>query len=111
MVRQGSLIPATHDVEGFLFREGFVTPDEELDLLERIRSLEFHEMKMRGVVARRRVIHYFPVTAWVAEPPRDDASRTDTGDDDMSKVPVYLPLLELYESAPSSTGLAGLRLS
>ena len=31
---------------------------DEAALLDLIRGLEFHEMKMRGVVARRRVIHY-----------------------------------------------------
>ena len=58
MLRQGSLLPATAEIEGFLLREAFITPDAELDLLACIRSLEFNEMKMRGVVARRRVIHY-----------------------------------------------------
>ncbi len=58
MERQGSLISTNSRIEGFLLREAFITPDEELGLLERVRSLEFHEMKMRGVVARRRVIHY-----------------------------------------------------
>ena len=45
-------------VEGLRFQPEFITADDELDLLNRIRSLEFHEMKMRGVVAKRRVIHY-----------------------------------------------------
>ena len=58
MARQGSLLDSGLQIEGLLYREDFVTPDEELDLLDRIRSLEFNEMKMRGVVARRRVIHY-----------------------------------------------------
>lgn len=58
MARQGSLIDPQPEIEGLLFREEFITPEEESDLLGRIRSLDFHEMKMRGVVARRRVIHY-----------------------------------------------------
>ena len=58
MPQQGSLIPAAPDIDGFLYREDFITGSEELTLLDCIRSLEFHEMKMRGVVARRRVIHY-----------------------------------------------------
>ena len=58
MARQGSLIPSTPEIEGFLYRDEFITAGEELDLLNRIRSLDFHEMKMRGVIARRRVIHY-----------------------------------------------------
>jgi alkylated DNA repair dioxygenase AlkB len=58
MPRQGSLVESGSQVEGFLYQEDFITPDEELDLLDRIRSLDFHHMKMRGVVSRRRVIHY-----------------------------------------------------
>ena len=58
MARQGSLLDSEAPIEGLIFREAFITPDEELTLLDRIRTLEFHEMKMRGVVARRRVIHY-----------------------------------------------------
>lgn len=58
MARQPSLISLTPLVEGLRFEEDFITRDEELSLLDRIRSLEFQEMKMRGVVARRRVLHY-----------------------------------------------------
>ena len=58
MALQGSLLGSGPEIEGLLFRESFITLDEELDLLDRIRSLDFHQMKMRGVVARRRVIHY-----------------------------------------------------
>ena len=58
MALQGSLLGSGPKIEGLLFRENFITPEEELDLLNRIRSLDFHQMKMRGVIARRRVIHY-----------------------------------------------------
>ena len=58
MARQGSLPGLDPGTEGFLYRAAFITPDEEVALLDRIRALEFHDMKMRGVVARRRVIHY-----------------------------------------------------
>jgi alkylated DNA repair protein (DNA oxidative demethylase) len=58
MARQGSLLGSDTPIEGLIFQEAFITPEEELTLLERIRTLDFHEMKMRGVVARRRVIHY-----------------------------------------------------
>ena len=58
MAQQGSLLDAETPIEGLIFREAFITPEEELTLLDRIRTLDFHEMKMRGVVARRRVIHY-----------------------------------------------------
>jgi len=55
---QGSLIESGPEMEGFLYREEFITREEETGLLNRIRSLDFHQMTMRGVVARRRVIHY-----------------------------------------------------
>lgn len=45
-------------VEGFQYRPDFITVEEEAALLEHIRTLEFHQMKMRGVVAKRRVLHY-----------------------------------------------------
>jgi alkylated DNA repair protein (DNA oxidative demethylase) len=58
MPRQRSLLDLETPIEGFIFRHEFITPGEELALLDRIRPLDFHEMKMRGGVARRRVIHY-----------------------------------------------------
>jgi DNA oxidative demethylase len=45
-------------VEGFEYRAEFITVAEEVALLERIGTLEFQAMKMRGVLARRRVLHY-----------------------------------------------------
>lgn len=44
--------------EGFRHADDFLCRDEEASLLDRFRTLEFHEMKMRGVTARRRVIQY-----------------------------------------------------
>jgi DNA oxidative demethylase len=58
MERQSSLFASGSEPEGFVFRESFITRGEEVDLLARLGSMEFHEMKMRGVVAKRRVIHY-----------------------------------------------------
>ena len=58
MARQPSLLDPQPAIEGFKLDERFITAGEELALLARIRPLEFHEMKMRGVVARRRVLHY-----------------------------------------------------
>jgi alkylated DNA repair protein (DNA oxidative demethylase) len=58
MPRQRSLLDLETPIEGLIFRHEFITPGEELALLDRIRTLDFREMKMRGVVARRRVIHY-----------------------------------------------------
>ena len=58
MARQRSLLDTEPAIEGFRFNPQLITPQEESDLLECIRALDFHEMKMRGVVARRRVLHY-----------------------------------------------------
>ena len=58
MARQASLIDAAAIVEGFRYQPGFLDASEEAALLEEIRGLEFHEMRMRGVTARRRVIQY-----------------------------------------------------
>jgi alkylated DNA repair dioxygenase AlkB len=58
MARQGSLLGSPSAAEGFLYHDEFITPGEQSGLLERIRSLEFQQMQMRGVVAKRRVIHY-----------------------------------------------------
>ena len=44
--------------EGFIYRPHFLTSAEQQALLDQIRSLEFHEVRMHGVVARRRVIQY-----------------------------------------------------
>jgi alkylated DNA repair protein (DNA oxidative demethylase) len=58
MARQVPLPGTEGLIEGLKFDPSFITPAEELQLLQHIQSLEFHEMKMRGVVARRRVLHY-----------------------------------------------------
>jgi alkylated DNA repair dioxygenase AlkB len=58
MARQGSLLDTGLDISGLRFREELITPAEESSLLERIRPLDFHEMRMRGVAAKRRVLHF-----------------------------------------------------
>jgi alkylated DNA repair dioxygenase AlkB len=44
--------------EGFRLQEEFLDPSEEADLIARFRAMEFHEVRMRGVAARRRVVQY-----------------------------------------------------
>ena len=44
--------------EGFVYRADFITSADEAALLQEIAALEFQQMKMRGVIAKRRVIHY-----------------------------------------------------
>lgn len=40
------------------YRSSFLTPAEETALLQHIEHLQFQEVRMRGVVAKRTVIHY-----------------------------------------------------
>ena len=44
--------------EGLLYQTEFLSADEQRALLDTIQSLEFHDVRMHGVVARRRVIQY-----------------------------------------------------
>src|SRR5258706_11101133 len=44
--------------EGFIYRPGFAGPDEERALLDRVRGIEFSEVRMHGVTARRRGAHF-----------------------------------------------------
>ena len=44
--------------EGLLYRPEFLSPEEERALLSWLSDLEFHEVAMRGQVARRTVRHY-----------------------------------------------------
>ena len=56
--RTPTLFDATDFPEGSQYREDFLDETEERELLDRISSLEFHEVRMRGVAAKRRVIQY-----------------------------------------------------
>jgi DNA oxidative demethylase len=58
MARSRSLFDPAILPEGLLLQEEFLDRDEERALVERFRSLEFHDMRMRGVTARRRIIDY-----------------------------------------------------
>lgn len=44
--------------DGFLYRPDFITADEERALVTELAALEFSAVEMRGVVARRRTVHY-----------------------------------------------------
>ena len=55
---------------GFVYREDFITPDEESDLAANIRAVEFSNFEMRGAIARRRVAFFGKsYTAGVTTPP------------------------------------------
>src|SRR4051794_24961472 len=45
-------------IEGLVYRADLVSPEEERALLERLALLPFGEVRMRGVVAKRTVVHY-----------------------------------------------------
>ena len=44
--------------DGLLYRPDFITPGEERELFSHIERLEFSQVEMRGVVARRRTVHF-----------------------------------------------------
>jgi alkylated DNA repair dioxygenase AlkB len=44
--------------DGLLYLPDFLSADDERELLEEIETYPFHEVKMRGQVARRTVIHF-----------------------------------------------------
>ena len=45
-------------IGGFKYEPDFLSIADEARLLDEIRGLEFHEIRMRGVTAKRRVIQY-----------------------------------------------------
>lgn len=49
---------ATDVPDGFIYRDAFLSDDEERSLLAAIGALSFDTFEMRGVVARRRVKFY-----------------------------------------------------
>jgi hypothetical protein len=55
---------------GFVYRDEFITPDEESALATDISALEFSNFEMRGAIARRRVAFFgLSYTAGVQTPP------------------------------------------
>ena len=50
--------PAPEPPEGLRYISRFVSSADEVRLLEQIEALTFQEVRMKGVVARRTVIHY-----------------------------------------------------
>ena len=56
---------------GFLYHPAFITAGEEAALVQSVRELAFGEVKMRGVVARRRTAHFgwlYGYETWRIEP-------------------------------------------
>lgn len=44
--------------EGFEYRSDWITADEEQRLLAHIETLSFSEVRMHGVIAKRKVVHF-----------------------------------------------------
>ncbi len=44
--------------DGFRYQPGFISAEDERGLLDHIRALEFGDVRMHGVVARRRIVQY-----------------------------------------------------
>src|SRR4051794_33898234 len=44
--------------EGFTYLANFLTAEEEQELVAELERLEFREVRMHGVVAKRTVIHF-----------------------------------------------------
>lgn len=56
---------------GFVYQPDFLTPAEECSVLAGVSGLEFHDVKMRGQVARRRTTHFgwtYGYETWRIEP-------------------------------------------
>ena len=56
---------------GFVYRPDVITADEEAALVAGLRGLSFHEIRMRGQVARRRTVHFgwlYGYETWRVEP-------------------------------------------
>ena len=56
---------------GFVYQPDFLTPDEERSVLAGVTGLDFHDVKMRGQVARRRTTHFgwtYGYETWRIEP-------------------------------------------
>jgi alkylated DNA repair protein (DNA oxidative demethylase) len=57
--------------EGFAYQPNFLTESEEQKLLQQVWEIPFSEVRMRGVVARRRVAHFgwlYGYETWQIEP-------------------------------------------
>ena len=73
MLKTVSLTPALFEPDlpdGFVYRDGFISIDEEAGLTVEIRALEFSNFEMRGAIARRRVAFFgLSYTAGRTTPP------------------------------------------
>ena len=57
--------------EGFVYHPDWITPEEELTLLGHIEQLLFSEVRMHGVIAKRKVVHFgwdYGYDSWTISP-------------------------------------------
>jgi alkylated DNA repair dioxygenase AlkB len=56
---QTELFPTVAELpDGFVYRPEFLSPDEEQHLVNALDGLQFEQIKMHGVVAKRRTVHF-----------------------------------------------------
>lgn len=58
MGEQISMLDDVVKPEGFRYIKNFITEDEEIKILRAIKKLEWQEVRMHGVIAKRRVFHF-----------------------------------------------------
>lgn len=69
--RQRSLLEAGGEPPGFAYAPSFLGDQEESALLAQVEGLAFEEVRMHGVVARRRVVHFgwdYGYDSWTIRP-------------------------------------------
>jgi DNA oxidative demethylase len=70
--------PTAEAPAGFRYLPAFLSADEERDLLAEIEAYPFHEVRMRGQVARRTVIHFgwdYDYEGWKIHPTTEPSPR------------------------------------
>ena len=52
------LEPVSALPEGFVYQPALVAPEQEIELIEQFRELDFHEFEFQGYLGRRRVVSF-----------------------------------------------------
>jgi DNA oxidative demethylase len=56
--RDGIISAKQRNTDGFVYRPEFISSKDEQQLIRRIEKLEFGTVKMHGVAAKRRIVHF-----------------------------------------------------
>src|SRR5688500_1715973 len=78
MASRRSAVVASTPPQGLLYRRDFISAQEETSLIAEIESYPLHEVRMRGQVARRTVIHFgwdYDYEGWKIHPTTPPAPR------------------------------------